>query len=203
MLKVALTGSIGMGKSTVGRMLSAMGVPLFDADATVHALYEEGGAAVEPVRAAFPEAVVNNAVDRVILSRLVLGKPSEVKRLESIVHPLVGQVRQQFLAEAEARGEPFVVLDIPLLFEGRGRSGVDLVIVVSAPADQQRQRVLSRPGMTEEKFAAILKQQVPDAEKRRQADFVVDTGLSLAETEQQVRDLVVKLRQKAMEQGNG
>ncbi|WP_298725093.1 dephospho-CoA kinase [uncultured Ferrovibrio sp.] len=201
MLKVALTGSIGMGKSTVGKMLTKMGVPLFDADATVHALYAKGGAAVEPLRAAFPDAVVDGAVDRAILSRLVLGKPDEIRRLESIVHPLVGEERLRFLAAAEARGEPFVVLDIPLLFEGRGRAGVDVVIVVSAPADQQRQRVLSRPGMTEEKFAAILKQQVPDAEKRRLADFVVDTGVSLAETEQQVRDLVGKLRQKAMQQG--
>lgn len=201
MLKVALTGSIGMGKSTVGKMLAAEGVPLFDADATVHALYAKGGAAVEPVRAAFPEAVVDDAVDRTILSRLVLGKPEEVKRLEAIVHPLVGQERQRFLEAAEARREPFVVLDIPLLFEGRGRSGVDIVVVVSAPAEKQRERVLRRPGMTAEKFAAILQQQVPDAEKRRQADFIIDTGVPMAETEQQVRDLVGKLRQKALQQG--
>ncbi|HEX6958039.1 MAG TPA: dephospho-CoA kinase [Ferrovibrio sp.] len=199
MLKIALTGSIGMGKSTVGKMLQAMGVPLFDADAAVHALYARGGAAVEPLRAAFPEAVIDGAVDRAILSRLVLGKPAEIRRLEAIVHPLVGQVRQDFLAKAEAQGAPFVVLDIPLLFEGRGRSGVDAVVVVSAPAHKQRQRVLSRPGMTEEKFAAILAQQVPDAEKRRQADFIIDTGGTLDYTKNQVRDLVAKL--EAMAEG--
>lgn len=193
MLKVALTGSIGMGKSTVGKMLAAMGVPLFDADATVHALYEKGGAAVAPLRAAFPEAVVDGAVDRAILSRLVLGRPEEIRRLESIVHPLVGQVRQQFLAAAEARGAPFVILDIPLLFEGRGQSRVDKVVVVSAPADMQRARVLARPAMTDEKLDAILARQVPDEDKRRQADFIIDTGVSLAETEQQVRDLVAQL----------
>lgn len=197
MLKVALTGSIGMGKSTVGGMFAALGVPLFDADASVHTLYAKGGAAVEPMRAAFPEAVIDNAVDRDVLSKLVLGKPDEIRRLESIVHPLVGQMRQQFLADAERRDVPFVILDIPLLFEGGGQSRVDKVIVVSAPADMQRARVLARPGMTEEKFAAILARQVPDDEKRRQADFVIDTGLPLQQTETQVRDLVTRLNELA------
>ena len=193
MLKVALTGSIGMGKSTVGKMLTALRVPLFDADATVHALYQKGGAAVAPLRVAFPAAVIDDAVDRAILSRLVLGRPNEIAKLESIVHPLVGERRQQFLDEAAAHGAPFVVLDIPLLFEGGGQSRVDKVIVVSAPAEMQRARVLARPDMTEEKFAAILARQVSDAEKRRQADFIIDTGLPLAETEAQVRDLVARL----------
>lgn len=186
-----------MGKSTVGKMIAARGVPLFDADATVHALYAPGGAAVAPVREAFPAAVTGGSVDRDALSRLVLGKPDEIKKLESIVHPLVGMERQRFLAEAEARGEPFVVLDIPLLFEGRGRAGVDAVIVVSAPADMQKSRVLARPGMTEEKFAAILARQVPDADKRAGADYVVDTGVALAETEAQIAELLVDLRRRA------
>ncbi|MFN4275975.1 MAG: dephospho-CoA kinase [Ferrovibrio sp.] len=197
MLKVALTGSIGMGKSTVGKMIAARGVPLFDADATVHALYAPGGAAVAPVREAFPAAVTGDSVDRDVLSRLVLGKPDEIKKLESIVHPLVGMERQRFLAEAEAHGEPFVVLDIPLLFEGKGRAGVDAVIVVSAPADMQKSRVLARPGMTEEKFAAILARQVPDADKRAGADYVVDTGVSLAETEARVAEVLAALRRRA------
>lgn len=197
MLKVALTGSIGMGKSTVGKMIAARGVPLFDADATVHALYAPGGAAVAPLREVFPAAVTSDSVDRDILSRLVLGRPDEIKKLESIVHPLVGVERQHFLAEAEARGEPFVVLDIPLLFEGKGRAGVDAVIVVSAPADQQKSRVLSRPGMTEEKFAAILARQVPDADKRAAADYVIDTGVSLAETEARVAEVLTDLRHRA------
>lgn len=197
MLKVALTGSIGMGKSTVGKMIAARGVPLFDADATVHTLYAPGGAAVAPLREVFPAAVTSESVDRDILSRLVLGQPDEIKKLESIVHPLVGVERQHFLAEAEARGEPFVVLDIPLLFEGKGRAGVDAVIVVSAPADQQKSRVLSRPGMTEEKFAAILARQVPDEDKRAAADYVIDTGVSLAETEARVAEVLTDLRHRA------
>jgi dephospho-CoA kinase len=197
MLKVALTGSIGMGKSTVGKMIVARGIPLFDADATVHALYAPGGAAVAPLRKAFPAAVPGDSVDRDILSRLVLGKPDEIKKLESIVHPLVGMERQNFLAEAEARGAPFVVLDIPLLFEGKGRAGVDAVIVVSAPAEKQKARVLARPGMTEEKFAAILARQVPDAEKRAGADYVIDTGVSLAETEAQIAEVLADLLKRA------
>lgn len=197
MLKVALTGSIGMGKSTVGKMIAARGIPLFDADATVHALYAPGGAAVTPLREAFPAAVTGDSVDRDVLSRLVLGKPDEIRKLEAIVHPLVGMERQRFLAEAETRGEPFVVLDIPLLFEGKGRNNVDAVIVVSAPAGMQKSRVLARPGMTEEKFAAILARQVPDADKRAGADYVVDTGVSLAETEARVAEVLADLRRRA------
>lgn len=202
MIVIGLTGSIGMGKSTVGAMLRKLGVPLFDADAAVHELYAPGGEAVPMVGHAFPEAIVDGAVDRARLSKLVLGKPDAIKALETIVHPLVGRMRKRFLDAARARGEPFVVLDIPLLFEGRGRESVDRVVVVSAPADAQRERVLARPGMSAEKFAAILAQQVPDAEKRAQADLVIDTGVSLAETEAQVRALVENLRREA-EQGGG
>jgi len=197
MMKVALTGSIGMGKSTVGKMFAALGVPLFDADAAVHALYDRGGAAVPAIRSAFPEAVIDDAVDRAVLSKLVLNDPEKIKQLEAIVHPLVGQLRQQFLSEAEARGEAFVLLDIPLLFEGQGHKSADAIVVVSAPAEHQRARVLARPGMTEDKFAAILARQVPDDEKRRLAHHVIDTGTSLAETEAQVRALVTELRRKA------
>lgn len=203
MMRVALTGSIGMGKSTVGKMFTAQGVPLFDADAAVHALYARGGAAVEPLRASFPQAVVKDAVDRAVLSRLVLNDAAKIRQLESIVHPLVGQARQRFLEDAESRGEPFVLLDIPLLFEGEGHRHVDAIVVVSAPAEQQRERVLARPGMSEDKFNAILARQVPDAEKRRRAHHVIDTGTSLAETEAQVRDLVVRLRNQALENNTG
>jgi dephospho-CoA kinase len=197
MMKVALTGSIGMGKSTVGKMFAALGVPLFDADAAVHALYAPGGAAVEAIRAAFPAAVAGAAVDRTVLSQLVLNDAAKIRQLEAIVHPLVGQLRQQFLDEAEARGEPFVLLDIPLLFEGQGHKTADAIVVVSAPAEQQRARVLARPGMTAEKFAAILARQVPDADKRRLAHHVIDTGTSLEDTEAQVKALVAELRRKA------
>ena len=197
MMKVALTGSIGMGKSTVAKMFAALGVPVFDADAAVHALYAPGGAAVEAIRAAFPAAVTGEAVDRTVLSQLVLNDAAKIKQLEGIVHPLVGQLRQQFLSDAEARGEPFVLLDIPLLFEGEGHRNVDAIVVVSAPAAQQRARVLARPGMTEEKFAAILARQVPDVEKRRLAHHVIDTGTSLEDTAAQVKALVAELRRKA------
>ena len=199
MMKVALTGSIGMGKSTVGKMLTAKGIPLFDADAAVHALYAPGGAAVEPLRAAFPEAVTGAGVDRAVLSKLVLGDGDAIRRLEAIVHPLVGEERRKFLAAAAADGAPFVVLDIPLLFEGRNRGDYDAVIVVSAPAEAQRARVLARPGMTEDKFAAILARQVPDEIKRAGADYVIDTGVALAETERQVQDVVAALKRQAKE----
>jgi len=198
MMIVALTGSIGMGKSTVGKMFAALGVPLFDADAAVHALYDRDGAAVEPIRAAFPEAVTaDGAVDRAVLSKLVLNDAVKIKQLEAIVHPLVGQLRQQFLADAKARQAPFVLLDIPLLFEGEGHKHVDAIVVVSAPEQHQRSRVLARPGMSEEKFSAILARQVPDAEKRRRAHYVIDTGTSLEDTEAQVTALVAELQSKA------
>jgi len=198
MLHLGLTGSIGMGKSTVAAMFRDLGVPVFDADAAVHRLYARGGAAVEPLRAAFPAAIVKDAVDRERLSRLVLGDSAALKRLEGIVHPLVGVERARFLDEARAAGAPFVVLDIPLLFETGGQDRVDAVVVVSAPAQMQAERVLKRPGMTREKFDAILGKQVPDAEKRAGADFVIPTGGELAETREHVARVAREMRQRAI-----
>lgn len=200
MLHLGLTGSIGMGKSTVAAMFRDLGVPVFDADAAVHELYGRGGAAVAPLQAAFPDAVVDGAVDRDRLGREVLGDREALRRLEGIVHPLVGQMRQQFLAAAAATGAPFVVLDIPLLFETGGEARVDAILVVSAPAAAQRERVLRRPGMSEEKFAAILDKQVPDAEKRARADFVIPTGGSLAETRDRVASVAAALRARALQE---
>lgn len=176
MLLIGLTGSIGMGKSETAKMFARLGVPVYDADAAVHALYAKGGAAVEPLRAAFPSAVIDDAVDRTELSRCVLGLPDEMKKLEAIVHPLVGRAQMDFLRKAVAEGHHAVVLDIPLLYETGGETRVDVVVVVSAPYDLQKERVLARPGMDMAKFAAIHAKQVPDAEKRRRADFVVDTS---------------------------
>ncbi len=195
-MMLGLTGSIGMGKSEVGRMFRSLGIPVYDADAAVHELYAKGGAAVEPVGAAFPDAVVDGAVDRDRLSRLVVGSEPAIKRLEAIVHPLVGVHRQRFLEQAAADGADIVVMDIPLLFETGGQDRVDHVVVVSAPAPIQRQRVLQRPGMTADKFEAILARQTPDEEKRRRADFVIRTDTSLEETLHQVRELVAMLRRR-------
>ncbi len=191
---VALTGSIGMGKSATAAMFRANGVPVWDADAAVHEIYARGGAAVEPVRARFPDAVVDGAVDRERLSGLVLGDDAAIRDLERIVHPLVGDHRAAFRAEADAAGAEIVVVDVPLLFETGGEKKVDAVVVVSASAAQQRVRVLARPGMTEAKFESILARQTPDAEKRRRADHVIDTSVSLAETEARVAALVASLR---------
>jgi len=194
MLLVGLTGSIGMGKSETAKMFARLGVPVYDADAAVHAVYAQGGSAVEPVRAVFPAAIVDGAVDRAKLSALVLDDAAALKTLERIVHPLVGQVQQAFLAEAHAAGAAMVVLDIPLLYETGGEGCVDAVVVVSAPADIQRARVLERPGMTAEKFDHILAKQVPDAEKRRRADFVIDTGHSLDHAFEQVARITEDLK---------
>jgi len=184
---LGLTGSIGMGKSTVAQFFRDEGVPVYDADAAVHALYAEGGAAVGPVGAAFPTAIVEGAVDRERLSKLVLNDADALKRLESIVHPLVAAAQMQFLDDARRANAPVVVLDIPLLFEKGGEKRVDVVAVVSAPADVQRARVLGRPGMTVEKFEAILAKQTRDAEKRARADFVIETAGSFDDTRAQVR----------------
>ena len=194
MITVGLTGSIGMGKSTTAAMFAAEGVPVYDADAEVHALYARGGAAVEPLEAAFPGVVVDGAVDRVKLSHHVVGKPDELKRLEAIVHPLVGESRVGFFQKAVADGADIVILDIPLLFETAGEKRMDAVVVVSAPADLQRQRVLARPGMDEAKLDAILDRQMADAEKRARAHFVIDTGLGLDHARAQVRDVLKRLR---------
>lgn len=197
MIVLGLTGSIGMGKSEVARMFASLGVPVYDADAAVHALYAKGAAAVGPVGAVFPEAVVDGAVDRERLSKLVVGDEAAIRRLESIVHPLVGRSRTDFMARAAAAGAKVVVADIPLLYETGGEHRVDCVAVVSAPHDVQRERVLARPGMSTEKFEAIVARQTPDAEKRTRADFVIATDTSLAETLRQVRDIVKILEARA------
>ncbi|MER9390931.1 MULTISPECIES: dephospho-CoA kinase [unclassified Mesorhizobium] len=174
MTVLGLTGSVGMGKSTTAKMFVDAGVPVHDSDETVHRLY--AGKAAPLVEAAFPGTVIAGSVDRTELARRVLGSAAALKTLEAIVHPLVRADADAFLARHRAAGAPLVVLDIPLLFETGGRNRVDKVVVVTAPADIQRARVLARPDMSEEKLAAILAKQVPDAEKRRQADFVIDTG---------------------------
>jgi dephospho-CoA kinase len=188
---LGLTGSIGMGKSAVAAMLRGLGVPVFDADAAVHELQGPGGALLPMIEAAFPGTSGPNGVDRARLGAAVFGDPEKLKRLESIVHPAVGAMRGTFLEENA--GKPLIVFDIPLLFEKGGFEHVDAVAVVSAPAEQQRERVLARPGMTVEKFEQILKLQVPDAEKRKRADYVIDTGVSLAETRHAVQALVHSL----------
>jgi dephospho-CoA kinase len=185
MIVIGLTGSIGMGKSTVAQMFAEVGAPAFDSDDAVHALYAQGGAAVAPVEAAFPGVMKGGAIDRQALSARVIDHPEAIKKLEAIVHPLVRQAQARFL-EAH-RGAAAVVLDIPLLFESSGTARVDKIVVVSAPADVQRARVLARPDMTEEKYAYLLSRQMPDAEKRARADFVIDTSGEFDATRAQVR----------------
>jgi dephospho-CoA kinase len=188
MLILGLTGSIGMGKSATARLFAEAGVPVHDADAAVHALYETD--AVAPIEAAFPGVTRDGRVDRARLSAEVVGKPEAIKRLEAIVHPLVRAAKQRFLAAAAARGARLVLLDIPLLFETGGERHVDAVVVVSAPAEVQRARVLARPGMTEEKLAALLARQMPDGEKRAKAHFVVDSSRDFDSARAQVRGIL-------------
>ena len=191
-LIVGLTGSIGMGKSTVAAMFEAAGVPVFDADAEVRAMQGPRGELVSAIEAEFPCSTDETGVLRDKLGKLVFGDKAALARLEAIVHPAVAQRREAFLIEHF--GAPFVVFDIPLLFEKGGHSAVDRIVVVSAPAEVQRTRVLARPDMTPEKFAHILSLQTPDAEKRRRADHIIDTGQSLEETEREVIDLIAQLR---------
>ena len=188
MIVVGLTGSIAMGKSTVGQMFADAGWPVFDADAAVHVYYSGDGARV--VEAAFPGVAVDGVVDRKLLSARVLGDNEAIGKLEAIVHPAVGIVREKFLATAFTERRRGVVLDIPLLFETGGEKRCDVVVVVSASAEAQRQRALSRPGLTAERFDALLARQVPDAVKRRKAHYVVDTGLTMQDSRRQVGDLV-------------
>ncbi len=195
MIQLGLTGSIGMGKSTVARMFAEQGAPVFDADAAVHALYAKGGAGVAAVGVEFPQAIRDGAVDRAELSRLVMNDPAAFRRLEQVVHPLVAQANADFVAAQRQAGAQVIVFDVPLLYENRGAARFDKVAVVSAPADMQRARVLARPGMTEEKFEGILARQMPDAEKRTRADFVIDTGCPLEETRAQVRAILDALRE--------
>jgi dephospho-CoA kinase len=191
---IGLTGSIGMGKSTTAAMFRDAGVPVYDADAAVHDLYDAGGAAVGPVGEAFPGVVVDERVDREALRQAVLGNPEALKRLNAIVHPLVGRDRVGFFAKAQADGADMVVLDIPLLFETGGHANVDAVVVASAPPDMQRKRVLARPGMTPERLDAILAQQLADAEKRARAHFVVDTSRGLEPAREQVAEIIAVMR---------
>jgi dephospho-CoA kinase len=193
MVILGLTGSIGMGKSTAAKMLRQMGVPVYDADAAVHGLQAPGGLALPPIEAAFPGVVKDGVLDRQALGARVFGNKQALRRLEAIVHPLVAQQQRMFLKRAAMRREPVVVLDIPLLLEGLGERRVDGVLVVSAPAFLQRLRVMARPGMTAEKFAGILRQQVPDSLKRRKATVVIPTGLGLAPTRRALATAVRRL----------
>lgn len=190
MIVLGLTGSIGMGKSTTTAMFADAGALVWNADEAVHRLYAEGGAAVGPVGEAFPGVVVEGAVDRTRLAEALGRDDQAFRRLEAIVHPLVMAHRLEDLAAAEARGVRLAVLDIPLLFETGGDAAVDAVVVVTAPAEVQAARVLARPGMTRERFEAILARQTPDAEKRRRADFVVDTGEGLEAARARVNEIV-------------
>jgi len=195
MIILGLTGSIGMGKSVTSGLFAEAGAPVFDSDAAVHALYGPGGAAVAPVEAAFPGVTRQGAVDRVALAARVVHDTEALHRLEALVHPLVEAERSRFLNGVSP--DAVVVFDVPLLFETGGDAQVDATVVVSAPPDVQRQRVLARPGMTEAKFAAIAAKQMPDAEKRARADFVVDTGRGLETARRQVLDILEEVRRPA------
>jgi dephospho-CoA kinase len=197
MLLIGLTGSIGMGKSTAAERFRALGVPVIDADAEVHKLYRS--AAVAPIEAAFPGTTRKlpeggAEVDRAALAKALMADPSGFKILEKIVHPMVFQAEMTLLREAMSSGAKLAVLEIPLLFEGGGEKRVDVTVVVSAPPEMQRARVLARPGMTPEKLDTILARQTPDAEKRRRADFVVDTGQTIPETQAQIDRIVEQLK---------
>ena len=197
MYLIGLTGSIGMGKSATGQLFIEAGVPVYDADAAVHALYEKGGAAVAPIGALVPEAIVGGAVDRAILGQYVLKDGDKLKHLEAIVHPLAGQSQFDFLNKAMADNAPLVVLDIPLLFETGGDGFVDSVVVVSAPFAMQKKRVLARDGMSEARFLDILAKQMPDEEKRQRADFIVDSSISIADARTQVHAILAALEGKS------
>jgi len=198
MIKLALTGSIGMGKSATAAMFAARGVPVYDADAAVHAVYAPGGDAVGPVEAEFPGVSnENGGIDRARLRQRVIDDPDAMKRLEAIVHPIVGGLQRVFLEKASASGHAVVVLDIPLLFETGGDKRADAILVVSAPPDVQKARVMARGQMTEAEFAAILARQVPDSVKRGRADFVIDTSQGFAHAEQRVDEILAELRTRA------
>ncbi|WP_066559380.1 dephospho-CoA kinase [Croceicoccus bisphenolivorans] len=192
---LGLTGSIGMGKSTVAGMLRDLGVPVFDADAEVHRMQGSGGELLPAIEAAFPGSTGPDGVKRAELGAIVFGDPDALARLEAIVHPVVSAERGEFM-DANWH-EPLVVFDVPLLFERTGTAGLDAVAVVSAPAGEQRRRVLARDGMTETKFEDILARQMPDAEKRRRADYVIDTGTTLEATREQVAAMVETIRKRS------
>ncbi len=201
MITLGLTGSIGMGKSTTAAFFAEEGAAVFDADAAVHALYRKGGAAVGPVGALFPEAVVNGAIDRTRLGALMQRDPAALAALEAVVHPLARAEEQRFRAAARTAGRLVAVLDIPLLLETGGERRVDAVVVASAPTEVQRARVLARPGMTEERLAMILSRQMPDAAKRRRAHFIVDTGRGLDAARRSVADIMRALAAVAAAKG--
>ena len=192
-LRVGLTGSIGMGKSTTAQMFRDEGIAVLDSDQIVHDLYR--GAAVAPIAAAFPDVVIDGAVDRSALGLRVLGDPAAMEKLEAIVHPLVWTARDAFIQERQAQGDRIVVYDVPLLFETGADKSVDAIVVVTAPPELQKQRVLMRPGMTQEKFEAIAGKQTPDTEKRARADFIVETGEGLDAARAQVRHILKTLRE--------
>jgi len=190
---IGLTGSIAMGKSTAAGLFRELGFPVFDADQAVHTLYAEGGAAVSEIARAFPQAVIDGVVDRKILSRIVTCDPDAIHRLETIVHPLVRQLEREFVLQSRKSGEKLIVLDLPLLFETGRDHEMDAVIVVSTTADIQKRRALERPDMSAEKLDTILANQMPDMEKRRRADFVIDTGVSVDHARDQLRSVIEKL----------
>lgn len=197
MLLLGLTGSIGMGKSTTAKLFEEAGVPVYDADATVHKIYE--GEAVPAMEAAFPGSTVNGKVDRQKLSAMVVNNAEAMKRLETIVHPMLRSHQQKFLNDAEKAGAPVAVLDVPLLFETGGETRVDAVVVVTTTPEVQRERILARENMTPDKLDAILARQLPDAEKRKRADFVVDTSHGLDPVRLRIREIldqVVKMPQR-------
>jgi len=194
LLVVGLTGSIGMGKSTVGEMLRNLGIPVHDVDAEVYRVYAKGGVAVEPIRAVFPDAVVDDQVDRARLSKLVVGNEAEFKKLDAITHPLLAKGRTDFFEAATRDGHTLVVLDVPLIFETGGEKNFDKIVVVSSPKEIQKARVLKRENMTEDKFEAILARQVPDADKRARADYVINTNCPKEATFEQVKALVDDLK---------
>jgi dephospho-CoA kinase len=188
---LCLTGSLGMGKSTAAKFFAEAGVPVHDSDAVVHALY--AGEAVPLVERAFPGSTTDGKIDRGKLAAMVINNAEALRRLEAIVHPLVSASREKFLADAQARGAAVVVLDIPLLFETGAHGDCDAVVVVSAPPEIQRQRAFERPGMTDEKFLALLAKQMPDAEKRSRADFIVDSSQGLDHARAQIRDILERI----------
>jgi dephospho-CoA kinase len=188
---LCLTGSLGMGKSTAAKFFAEEGVPVHDSDATVHALYE--GEAVPLIEQAFPGSTAGGAVDRNKLAAMVLNDKAAMTRLEAIVHPMVTASREKFVDEARRQGASVVVLDVPLLFETQANRRCDAVVVVSAPSEVQRKRAFDRPGMTDDKLAAILAKQIPDSEKRRRADFVVDSSQSFDHTRAQIREILRKI----------
>jgi len=200
---IGLTGSIGMGKSETAKMFAKLGLPVYDADAAVHALYEPGGAAVAKIAAAFPDTVKDGRVERSTLARQLSADRSAFARLEAIVHPLAADAQRAFIESAGAKGAELVVLDIPLLFETGGSERVDAVVVVSAAEEVQRERVLSREGMTSDLFEGILARQVPDAEKRAKADFVVETDKGLDHAFGQVKKIVAALTERSAQRKAG